>query len=199
MKISKDRNVVSAVIHLITVVVIAVAVIYVTNLVVSLVKSESEPTITNAFINDRLEAASELTSAELTYNGLIHYTDGKIPFITMKAFLMTYRADVKAGVDLSKVEVNVTKPKVNITIPKIKVLDIAVDPDTIQFYDEKSALFNWTKKEDVIDAIQVAEDDVTEHANIEELKAKAKKQTEVLLEGLLKDSIGDRKLVISYK
>jgi len=194
MKEGKSRSVARAVINLLTVVVIVCAVIYVTNKVLN-----GEPEITNTFISDKLEEASELTSAKLTYNGLIHYTDGKIPFLTKKAFLMTYCAEVEAGIDLSEVDINVTVSKVKITIPQIEILDISVDPDSIQFYDEKTALFNWTEKEDVVDAMQVAKDDVTENANIEELKSKAKEQTEVLLEGLFEDSIGDRELVISYK
>lgn len=36
----------------------------------------------------------------MIYNGLIHYSDGSIPFLTQKAFNMTYRAEVRAGVDL---------------------------------------------------------------------------------------------------
>jgi hypothetical protein len=196
MKEGKSRSVVRAVINLVTVVVIVCTVIYVTNKILSI---EGEPEITNTFISDRLEKASELTSAELTYNGLIHYTDGKVPFLTKKAFLMTYHAEVEAGIDLSEVDVNVTKSKVKITIPETEILDISVDSDSIQFYNEKSALFNWTEKEDVVDAIKIAKADVTENANIEELKSKAKEQTEVLLEGLFEKSIGDRELVISYK
>jgi len=199
MKEGKNRSVAREVINLLTVVVIVCAVIYVTNIVLNVVKSKAEPVITNTFISDKLEEASELTSAKLTYNGLIHYTDGKIPFLTKKAFLMTYGAEVEAGIDLSEVDINVTVPKVIITIPEIKILDISVDSDSIQFFDEKAALFNWTEKEDVVDAMQVAEDDVIENANIEELKSKAKERTEVLLEGLFEDSIGDRELVISYK
>ncbi|MHB8130451.1 MAG: DUF4230 domain-containing protein [Mobilitalea sp.] len=199
MKEGKNRNVARAVINLLTVVVIVCAVIYVTNKVLNLVKSEREPVITNTLISDKLEEVSELTSAKLTYNGLIHYTDGKIPILTKKAFLMTYRAEVEAGIVLSEVDINVTVSNVKITIPEIKILDISVDPDSIEFFDEKAALFNWTEKEDVVDAMQVAKDDVTENANIDELKSKAKEQTEVLLEGLFEDAIGDRKLVISYK
>ena len=88
---------------------------------------------------------------------------------------------------------------VKITIPEIKILELNVDGDTIQFYDEKSALFNWTKKEDVVDAIQTAKDDVNKNADIEELKTKAKEQTAILLEGLFENSVGDRNLVIVYK
>lgn len=199
MKIGKKKSAFGAVINLITVIVIVCAVVYVINKVLDIVEAEREPEITSTFISNRLEIASELTTAEMIYNGLIYYTDGKIPFLTKKAFLMTYCAEVKSGVDLSELDINVTQSTVKIIIPEVEVLDILVDPDTIKFYDEKSALFNWVEKEDVIDAMQVAKDDVTENANIDELVTKAREQTEVILEGLLKDAIGDRQLVISYK
>ncbi|MFV0343319.1 MAG: DUF4230 domain-containing protein [Anaerocolumna sp.] len=199
MKIGKKKSAFGAVINLITVIVIVCAVVYVINKVLDFVEAEREPEITSTFISNRLEIASELTTAEMIYNGLIYYTDGKIPFLTKKAFLMTYCAEVKSGVDLSELDINVTQSTVKIIIPEVEVLDILVDPDTIKFYDEKSALFNWVEKEDVIDAMQVAKDDVTENANIDELVTKAREQTEVILEGLLKDAIGDRQLVISYK
>lgn len=199
MKIGKKKSAFGAVINLITVIVIVCAVVYVINKVLDFVEAEREPEITSTFISNRLEIASELTTAEMIYNGLIYYTDGKIPFLTKKAFIMTYCAEVKSGVDLSELDINVTQSTVKIIIPEVEVLDILVDPDTIKFYDEKSALFNWVEKEDVIDAMQVAKDDVTENANIDELVTKAREQTEVILEGLLKDAIGDRQLVISYK
>jgi hypothetical protein len=197
MKKEKNRSVARTAINLVIVVIIACAIIYVTYGILSVVNSE--PEITNTFISDRLEKASELTSAEMTYNGLIQYTDGKVPFLTKKAFLMTYRADVEAGIDLSEVDVNVAVSKVEIIIPEIEILDISIDSESIHFYDEKSALFNWTEKEDVVDAIQMAKDDVTQNANIEELKSKAKEQIEVLLTSLFEDAIGDRKLIIIYK
>jgi len=181
------------------IVILAFIAVCVAFTVINVLKIKQGPKITNSYISNKLEKASELTSAKLTYNGVIHYTDGSIPFLTKKAFLMTYHAEVKAGIDLSQVEVNVSKLTVKITIPEIKILELNVDGDTIQFYDEKSALFNWTKKEDVVDAIQTAKDDVNKNADIEELKTKAKEQTAILLEGLFENSVGDRNLVIVYK
>ena len=43
-----------------------------------------EPELTSAFVSSRLEAVRELTTARLTYTGLIRYSEGKIPFLTRK-------------------------------------------------------------------------------------------------------------------
>ncbi len=188
----KNKGALKAALHLATVAVIAVVIIFI---FVS-VRGDREPEITSTFITNKLEEASELTSAKMIYNGLVRYSDGEIPFLTQKAFTMIYRAEVRAGIDLKKVEPSVTKKKVTIKVPKAEILDIHVDEDSIQYYDEKFALFNGEKKEDAIEAIKSAQEDVRENGDVEELKNKAQEQVKILLEGLFQDSIGDRKLEI---
>lgn len=157
---------------------------------------KSEPTITTDYITGKLEAASELTTAELTYTGLVNYEDGSIPFLTKKTFTMVYTATVKAGIDFSKIKIDVKKDSVVVSLPESQVLSVNVDPNSIDFYDESFALFNWTDREDVKDALVVAESDVQLHADTSSLINKAREQTEKLIRGLLEDSIGDKQLVI---
>ena len=59
-----------------------------------------EPELTSAFVSGKLEAVSELTTARLTYTGLIKYSEGKIPFLTKNSFSMIYTARVRAGIDI---------------------------------------------------------------------------------------------------
>lgn len=191
----RNIEIVKALIQLTMVFLIVCTVIF----VVGRLTKEPQPEITGTFISDKLETASELTSAKMTYNGLIHYSDGNIPFLTQKAFSMTYRAKVKAGINLSKVDVEITDSKVIITIPEIEVLDLSIDTDSIQYYDQKSALFNGESKDDALKAISAAKEDVTENGGIDELKTAAKSQIEVLMNGLFKDSIGDRVLTLVFE
>ncbi len=156
----------------------------------------STPKITNSFINSKLESVSELTSAKLIYNGLYKYEDGNVPFLTKKAFSMTYRAEVKAGIDLSKVKISVTKSDVKITLPKTEILEVHIDPDSIQFYDNKLAILNWQNKEDSVTAIRSAEADVRKKADIEQLKNLSEENTETLIKELFSDCIGNRTLII---
>lgn len=161
--------------------------------------SPKEPTITTELIASKLEAVSELTTAQLTYNGLLHYEEGTIPFLTRNAFFMIYCAEVEAGIDLSQVKITVSDTEVNLVIPNAEILDIYIDPATIEFYNEGFALFNWSGKEDAIDALAEAEEDVRQKAGVEQLLETANAQTQLLLENLLKDAIGDRTLVIRFQ
>ena len=182
------------ILHFIEILVIAAAVIFVTNKVTQ----KDEPQITSSFISNKLEMVSELTTAKLTYNGLVYYSDGSIPLLTQKSFTMTYRAEVRAGVDLSKAEIKITDKEVLLTLPAVQILDTVVDSDSIQFYDEKAALLNWGKKTDVLDGMTAAQKDVEEKADFDSLKLEAKNQTKQLLTGIFSGSIGNRELVVKF-
>ena len=182
------------ILHFIEILVIAAAVIFVTNKVTQ----KDEPQITSSFISNKLEMVSELTTAKLTYNGLVYYSDGSIPLLTQKSFTMTYRAEVRAGVDLSQADIKITDKEVRLTLPAVQILDTVVDSDSIQFYDEKAALLNWGKKTDVLDGMTAAQKDVEEKADFDSLKAEAKTQTRQLLTGLFTGAIGERELVVRF-
>ena len=155
-----------------------------------------EPELTSSFINGKLEAVSELTTAKLTYTGLIKYSEGSIPFLTQNSFSMIYTATVRAGIDLSKAVVEITEEEVVIMLPACEIQSVDIDEESIEFYDEKWALFNRSTKEDVIDMVSAAKEDVTKKADIESLLESASLQTEALVKGLLEDTIGERNLVI---
>lgn len=155
-----------------------------------------EPELTSSFINGKLEAVSELTTAKLTYTGLIKYSEGSIPFLTQNSFSMIYTATVRAGIDLSKAVVEITEEEVVITLPACEIQSVDIDEESIEFYDEKWALFNRSTKEDAIDMVSAAKEDVTKKADVESLLESASLQTEALVRGLLEDTIGERNLVI---
>ena len=178
--------------------VCAIAVMVTVFLITSAPK-DGEPIITNELVIAKLESISELATARLTYNGLLHYEDGKIPLLTKKAFFMMYHAEVKAGIDLSDVDVNISAKKLTLTIPQAEIFDIYVVPESIQFYDEKNALFNASDKNDALEAITAAEADVRAKADLAQLRDTASTQTVALLEGLFDGFINGRTLVIKFK
>ena len=160
---------------------------------------KSEPKITTDYITGKLDVASELTTAELNYTGLVTFQDGSIPFLTKKGFTMKYTATVEAGIDFSKIEVDVGGKTVKVTLPETEIQSVKVDPNSIDFYDESFALFNWKDNEDVSDAIARAEADIQANADMENLKKKSEEQTEKLIRGLLEGAIGERELIIEKK
>lgn len=155
-----------------------------------------EPELTSAFVSGKLEAVSELTTARLTYTGLIKYSEGKIPFLTQNSFSMIYTARVRAGIDLGRAEIEIGEEQVVITLPECEVQSIDIDEGSIEFYDEHWALFNRTEKEDVIDTISAAREDVQEKADLESLLKSADLQTRQLVTELLEDEIGELELII---
>jgi len=198
-KDNDNAKVIAAVIHLIMTIVIVVAVFGLIFVIGKMIEESRKPDITNTFISSKLETVSNLTTAELTYNGLIHYEEGDIPILTKKSFSMIYRAEIKAGVDLSKVESYITDTEVVLVVPAVEIQDIDIDETSIQFYDEQVALFNWEEKEDTLDAMAAAKADVEERVNLTELKLKARTQTESLLKGLFEGNVGEREVRIQFK
>lgn len=161
---------------------------------------EKGPELTNELVASKLEPVSELTTARLTYRGLLHYEEGKVPFLTKKAFFMVYEAEVSAWIDLSEVEIEITEEQVTVTLPSADEdhLKIYVLPDSIAFYNEKAALLNWESKEDAVTALAKAEADVRENAGVPQLMAAADQQAEALTEQLLADCLDGRTLVIRH-
>lgn len=136
-------------------------------------------------ISARLTQASDLATARLEYRGLIRYEAGEILFITQKGFTMIYDAHIKAGIDLSKADVSVSGNTITVSLPKAEIQDITIDPDSLEFYDEKVALFNPQNKEDTVQALQAAKEDAQKKAADSDLLTTADEQARRLVQELL--------------
>lgn len=172
-------------VHVITAVIASVALIMVGFLGARLLEKEDNVKVSAASIEERLSKCSDLTTARLDYRGIIRYEDGDIQYINKKSFSMIYDAHIKAGIDLSQTKVAVNDRKITVTIPKPELQDIVVDPDSLEFYDEKLALFNWTKKEDTTKAMEAAKEDAKEKAAQTDLINQASEQARTVITTLL--------------
>lgn len=172
-------------IHIITAVIASVALITVGFMGARLLDKSDEPKVTATSIEERLSKCSDLTTARLDYRGIIKYEEGDIQYINKKSFSMIYDARIKAGIDLSQAKVSVKDKKITISIPNPEIQDITVDPDSLEFYDEKLALFNWTKKQDTQKAMDKAKADATEKADQTDLLSQATEQAETVITTLL--------------
>ncbi len=158
-----------------------------------------EKEITIEYVDKKLEKLGELSTAQMTYTGLYTVTEGKIPFLTQKGFSMVYTAQVRAGIDVSKMEIQVTEKQVTVTLPPAEIQMLKVDPDSIQFYDEKHALFNWDKKTDVTAAISIAEEETQKQAGTDGLLQQAAQHGEYIVQGILTGSVGEREIVVKHR
>ena len=167
--------------------------------ITSSMQKQEEPELTGSTINQQLAACSNLTTAELTYNGLIHFSEGDIPYINQNSFSMIYTATAKAGIDISQADTTVTDTEIIISLPPCELQEVNVDSDSIEFYDEKTSIFNRSEKTDAITALKYAEDDVKSKADIDSLIDKATNQTEAIIKGIIEPVAGDRDIIIQYK
>jgi len=198
--LSKIRSVLKVVVLLVLVALVGYGAYKIPKLKeeISLFK-EKEVVVTSEYVEERLSNVSKLTTAELSYTGLIHYAEGSIPYITQKSFNMIYTAEIEAGIDASEMEITVTDTEVRVVIPAATVQSVNIDPDTIAFYDEKKALFNWEEKQDALDAMSAAEDDAMENADINGLLERSDEQATEIVRGILSGNIGERQLIIDHK
>ena len=162
-----------------------IALIAVGVLSVKLIEAKKEPTVTTSVITSQLQNMSDLTTSQLQYRGMIRYEEGTITFINKKSYTMLYDASVKAGIDMGQAKIQMTGKKVKVALPKAKVQDIVINPDTLEFYDEKNSLFNWDDKQDTVKALQLAKEDATARIDEGELLKQAEQQAELLIKNLV--------------
>lgn len=147
----------------------------------------AEPSVTMSAdtVAEQLVECSELATMKLEYRGLVTYEEGELPLLTKKAFTMIYDADVRAGVDLSQATVEVAGPSVKVSLPAATVQSIAIDPDSLQFYDQRYALLNWQDRDDTAKALQMAQDDAEAKVDHTAMIGDAQKQAETIVETML--------------
>ena len=98
---------------------------------------------------------------------------------------MIYDAQISAGIDLENAQVEISGRDISITLPEPAVQDITIAPDSLEFYDEQFALFNWTDREDTVKAMDYAMEDAQAKATQTDILAQAKKQAQTVIETLL--------------
>ncbi len=159
------------------------------------------PDIEVSLIVGELKSAAELSTAEISYTGVVHYSEGKIPFITQKAFYMIYHAEVKAGIDFEKFNsdnITVNDTSVTIILPKVEIFEPNIKEDKIVFVDDKKAMFNSESKEDATEAIKAAKENLDLNLDAKTLMAKATEEAKQFIEKFIRPYIGDRELVIKF-
>lgn len=184
------------------IIIAAAALVAVGFLGAKLLNKEPKVTVSAVSIEERLSKCSSLTTARLDYRGIIKYSEGEIDFINKKSFSMIYDAHIKAGVDLSQAVVEVSGKSISIRIPAPEIQDITIDSDTLEFYDEKFALFNWTNKEDTTKAIAYAKNDAEAKAGQTDILEQAREQAaaviETLIQPITEDNTNSYELTVTY-
>ena len=160
---------------------------------------KAQPQVDAKGLMERLEESSELTVEKNYYTGIARFSEGSVPLITKNSFAMKYEAEIDAGFRLEEVTIEVTDDKVIVTVPKAEILSINIDPDSLEFYDNKTSLFKTDRKEATKMALQEAQKDAEANAARKGLLEAADKRAEVIFKGILEGGVGNREIVVVQK
>ncbi len=160
---------------------------------------KSQPKVDAKGLMERIEEASDLTTARNYYTGIARFSEGSVPLINKNGFSMKYEAVISAGFDLEDVDIDVTDKEVIVKVPKAKILDISIDPESLEFYDNSVSLFRTDRKEATKQALIEAKKDAEANATKKGLTEEADRRAEVIFKGILSDGIGNREVVVEHK
>lgn len=167
--------------NIITIVIIALIFFFVGKLW----PSGEEPTkMTSDLLSQQIQSISELAVVEYNYTNMGKFENQatfygwKVPFTT-KSFIISYDGKIKAGIDMSLVEVNIKGKKININVPESKILSHEIDEKSIEIFDETKNIFNQISITDynqfAIDQKDKMETSVKEKGILKEAQEKAEK------------------------
>lgn len=113
---------------------------------------------------------------------------------------MTYRAEVHAGVDLSQAKTEVTDTEVIVTLPAVEILDISIDDDSIQYYDEKRSTSELGAERRCSGChCECKRGCGAADAGDGRSGNDGQEQAKTLITGMLSETIGDKTLVIKFE
>ena len=157
----------------------------------------NEVVVTDTFLESRLEAASELTTAKFIYSGVLDYDSGGFDLINRSSFSMFYSAVVRAGIDVKDIDIEVDDERVTLFIPSATVTDVHIDPTSLRFFDEKSGIVNKNGHKETAEALRLVETDIRK-ADMTQQISFANEQLDSIMRGLFEGVIGNRELVLSH-
>lgn len=156
--------------------------------------SGEEPTaITSDLLSQQIQSISELASVQYNYTNMGKFENQatfygwKVPFTT-KSFILSYDGKIKAGIDMSLVEVHMSGKNINISIPETKILSHEIDEKSIEVFDETKNIFNQISITDynqfAIDQKESMENKAKEKGLLEEAQNKAQETIKTFVESM---------------
>ena len=146
------------------IVVIALAGIYIANKG-GILKVTTEKSSVADLLQDNLAELSDFTSLKYEYtNVIVSKTDRKLPLgftdihFAEAIKLIRYSGYIKAGIDLSKVQVSPEDGQLLIKIPRSKILDNVAETETATVEDIKGNIFSDYPSQYLFDEINAEKD-----------------------------------------
>lgn len=159
---------------------------------------EKKVVVDSQLIEEKLSKIGELSTLEVQYmkKMTVEDEDG-IAFINKTGYTMIYTIEARVGIVFDDIKVAVTDTEIIVTLPKATILERHADGKSLEFYDEKWALFKSNTMNDVPTAVALAESDFDNQTDaINTYLRMADERAELSVINLLEGVIGDKKLVI---
>ena len=121
---------------------------------IGLIKVEKE--ITADIIQEGLRDMGILETQEYSFTEVVSFSSVKKLFgsielkITESTYLASYDGVITAGIDFSQIEVEKNEAEMTVTVflPAASILNVDIDPESFELYDEKSGVGNPVSVED---------------------------------------------------
>lgn len=167
--------------------------------------SDENPTkLTSDLLSQQISSISELATVEYNYTNMGKFENQatfygwKVPFTT-KSFIISYDGKLKAGIDMSLVDIKISGNNINISVPKAKVLSHEIDEKSIEVFDETKNIFNPISIKDynqfAIDQKEKVEMNIIEKGLLDEAQEKAESTIKTFISSV--DDINDYKINIT--
>ena len=176
--------------NMIVIIIIAVVFFFVGKIWPS---GEEPAAITSDLLSQQIQSISELASVEYNYTNMGKFENQatfygwKVPFTT-KSFILSYDGKIKAGIDMSLVEVHMSGKNINISIPETKILSHEIDEKSIEVFDETKNIFNQISITDynqfAIDQKESMENKAKEKGLLEKAQNKAQETIKTFVESM---------------
>ena len=158
---------------------------------------DDNQTITSDLLSQQIQSISELASVEYSYTNMGKFENQatfygwKVPFTT-KSFIVSYDGKIKAGIDMTQIDVKVKDNTISIQLPKAKILSHEIDEKSIEVFDETQNIFNQISISDynqfAIDQKEKMEESVKEKGLLEEAQSKAETTIKTFITTTYKDT-----------
>lgn len=145
--------------------------------------------LSQAVLEDRLEAVGELVTVKYYYTDMGKYDSSKligevkIPFTTT-SFIITFDGVISAGVDLKEAEIAMQGKEVTVALPRGRILSNEIKEDSTVVYDEKNSIFNGLSVADVTNFQSEQKKQMEEKAVANGLIDEAEEKAQSLLKSL---------------
>lgn len=161
-------------------------------------------TLLSSNIEEKVSRLVELSTIKYNYTNIVEYDDKmqvngmNIPF-TNKKFILKYSGYIKAGIDLSTIDVKVKdKDTVVVKMDKAEIFENVISEEDVYFFDEKDSVFNKLSFKDLysvlIDEKEKMKEEVVQKGILNDAQENGKEIIYSLLEGM-----GFKDITIEYK